>query len=79
MHVKILGTGCANCKNLERAVRDIAAKNGIDAKITKVSELQDIMAYGIMRTPGLVINEVVKSAGMIPKEDQILSWLKEAQ
>jgi small redox-active disulfide protein 2 len=79
MLVKILGAGCANCANLERKVRDLAARNGIDAEIVKVSELQDIMAYGIMRTPGLVIDEVVKSAGAIPKDEQIVGWLREAQ
>ena len=79
MHVKILGSGCTNCKNLERKVRDLVAQHGIDAEITKVSEIQDIVAYGIMRTPGLVINEVVKSVGIIPKDDQILGWLREVQ
>jgi small redox-active disulfide protein 2 len=79
MHVKILGSGCTNCKNLERKVINLLAEHGIDAEVTKVSEIADIMAYGIMRTPGLVIDEVVKSAGVIPKDEQILSWLREAR
>jgi small redox-active disulfide protein 2 len=79
MHVKIPGAGCTNCKNLERKVRDRVSRHGIDAEITKVSELQDIMSYGIMRTSGLVINEMVKSVGIIPKDDQILVWLREVQ
>ena len=79
MLVKILGSGCTNCKNLERKVRDLVAKHGIDAEIMKVSEIREIMEYGIMRTPGLVIDDVVKSAGITPKDDQILGWLREVQ
>lgn len=75
MLVKILGSGCANCINLERKVRTIVAEHGLDADIVKVSEIQDIVAYGILRTPGLVINETVKSSGVIPKDSQILEWL----
>ena len=79
MHVKILGVGCANCANLERKVISLLSEHGIDAEVTKVTELADIMAYGIMRTPGLVIDEIVKSAGAIPKDEQILAWLREAR
>lgn len=75
--VKILGTGCKKCNMLEQKVRDIAAQNNIEAHFIKVSDIQDIMNYKIMMTPGLVINEKVKSSGMIPKDDQILTWLKE--
>jgi small redox-active disulfide protein 2 len=77
MLVKILGSGCTNCINLEKKVRNLVAENGIDADIVKVSEIQDIVAYGILRTPGLVINETVKSSGAIPKDSQILEWLRE--
>jgi small redox-active disulfide protein 2 len=79
MHIKILGSGCANCTNLERKVINLLAVHGIDAEVSKVTEIQDIVAYGIMRTPGLVVNEVVKSSGVIPKDEQILAWLREAQ
>jgi small redox-active disulfide protein 2 len=78
MLVKILGTGCATCKNLEQKVRNVITQNNIDAEIAKITEIQDIMAYGIMRTPGLVIDEVVKCSGVIPKDEQILQWLREA-
>lgn len=74
--VKILGTGCNKCKALEQKVRDIATQHNIDAEFTKVTEIEDIMKYGIMMTPGLVINEQVKSYGIIPKEEQIINWLK---
>lgn len=75
--VKILGVGCNKCKALEKKVRDLATQNNIDAEFIKVTEIEDIMKYGIMMTPGLVINEQVKSYGIIPKEEQIINWLKE--
>ena len=76
MIIKILGTGCAKCNTLENKVKEVVAKNSINAEILKVSELKDIMSYGIMMTPGLVINEKVVSFGNIPKDDQILTWIK---
>lgn len=75
--VKILGTGCKKCLNLETKVREIITQNGIDAAVEKVTDINEMMGYGIMMTPGLVINEQVKSFGIIPKDDQILNWLKE--
>ena len=77
MNIKVLGIGCSKCKALEEKVRVIVAKNNINAEVEKVSDLEEIMKYGIMLTPGLVINEKVKSYGMVPKEDQILRWIKE--
>lgn len=79
MIVKILGTGCAKCNNLENKVNELIKSNNIDAMVQKVSDLQDIMKYGIMSTPGLVINEQVKSYGSIPKDSQILEWLMESK
>ncbi|MGB6122462.1 MAG: thioredoxin family protein [Bacteroidota bacterium] len=77
MVVKILGTGCSRCRLLEQKVREVAEKHNVDCVIEKVSELDQIMAYGIMMTPGLVVNDVVKSSGKIPKDEQILQWLVE--
>ncbi len=77
MIIKILGTGCARCNSLENKVKEVAAANSINAEFQKVTDIQEIMKYGIMMTPGLVINEVVKSSGIIPKDEQILQWLKE--
>jgi len=79
MIIKILGTGCTKCKKLEDTVREVMQKNNIEGEIIKITQLDDIMKYGIMMTPGLVINEKVKSYGNIPKEEQILEWLKENQ
>lgn len=74
--VKILGTGCKKCLTLEQKVKDVIASNSIDATVEKVTDLNDIMNYGIMMTPGLVVNEKVVSSGTIPNDEQILNWLK---
>jgi small redox-active disulfide protein 2 len=77
MIVKILGTGCTKCKMLEEKVREIINKNNIDAEVEHINDLEEIMKYGVIGTPGLVINEKVKSYGSIPKDEQILAWLLE--
>ena len=77
LSVKILGPGCSKCKTLEAKVRNIVINNNIQAEITKVEDINDMMSYGIMMTPALVVNETVKSYGIIPKDEQILNWLKE--
>lgn len=79
MKIKVLGTGCAKCVNLENRVKELVKNNNIEAEVEKVSELQEIMKYGVMMTPGLVINEKVVSYGSIPKESQILEWIREAK
>ena len=76
MKVKILGTGCKKCQSLEAKVREVVQQNNINAEVEKVTDLSAIVSYGIMMTPGLVIDEKVKSYGTIPKDDQILSWLR---
>ena len=77
MIVKILGAGCKKCLTLESKVRELVQQNNLKAVIEKVTDIQEIMNYGIMMTPGLVINEQVKSYGIIPKDDQLIKWLKE--
>ena len=74
--VKVLGSGCKKCQNLETKVRDLVAANNIDAVVEKVTDIQEMVNYGIMMTPALVINEQVKSFGSIPKDDQLLNWLR---
>ena len=77
MIIKILGSGCAKCNKLEEKVKQLALDNNIEATFQKVTDFQEMMKYKIMMTPALVINEVVKSTGIIPKDDQIIQWLKE--
>ena len=75
MVIKILGTGCPKCKKLEAIVREVIDMNDIEAEIEKVTDMKDIMAYNVMMTPALVIDEEVKSTGNIPNRDEILEWL----
>lgn len=76
MKVQILGIGCTKCKTLEQKIRSLNDKHALNLEIEKVTELKEIMKYGIMMTPGLVINGVLKSVGTIPKDEQLLEWIK---
>ncbi len=75
--IKVLGSGCKKCQTLEAKVRDLITANNIDAVVEKVSDINEMMNYNIMMTPALVVNEKVKSFGIIPKDDQLLKWLQE--
>jgi small redox-active disulfide protein 2 len=77
--IKILGPGCANCKKLEAVTRQVVTNLHLDAEILKVTEYPEIMAYNIMSTPGLVINERLVSAGRIPNQSEITTFLNNAQ
>jgi small redox-active disulfide protein 2 len=74
--VKVLGSGCANCKKLEAITKKVIDELGLEAQIEHVTEYADIMKYPIMSTPGLVVNEKVVSSGRIPSEGEIAGWLK---
>lgn len=76
MTVKILGTGCPKCQTLEARVQEVASRHGLQCEIQKVTDLSQIMEYGVMMTPSLVVNEEVKSVGTIPPEEHILQWLQ---
>ena len=76
--VKILGSGCANCKRLEAITRQVIDQMGVDAEVVKVTEFSDIMAYNIMSTPGLVLNEKLVSAGRIPSAAEITALVTTA-
>jgi small redox-active disulfide protein 2 len=78
LNIKILGSGCANCKRLEQITRMVVGNLGMEAEIEKVTDFTEIMKYPIISTPGLVINEKVVSSGRIPTETQITDWLIEA-
>lgn len=71
MEIKVLGTGCSNCKTLEKSVIDALAEMNIIANVEKVEDIQKIMSYGIMRTPGLVINQKVVISGRVPSMKEI--------
>ena len=78
MNIKILGTGCTNCKNLEKATYNAVAELEINATITKVEDIQQIMSYGIMRTPALVVDEKVILYGRVPSVSEIKELLQKA-
>lgn len=78
MDIKVLGTGCANCKATITLIGQIAQAKGVTVKLEKVEELRDIMAYGVMSTPGVVIDGKVVHAGGIPSRDKIEHWLAAA-
>jgi len=73
--VKILGSGCANCRKLEAVARDAAASAGVAAEFIKVTDMKAIMAYDLLSTPGLVINEKLVSSGRIPTQAEVRQWL----
>ena len=78
MEVKILGTGCPNCKRLEKIARQALAEMGVEATVTKVTDMVDILAYNIPATPGLVIDEKVVSYGRIPTKAETTSLIATA-
>jgi len=75
MLIKILGTGCAKCNRLEQLTKEAASELGIEAQFEHVTQMEHIMAYPIMTTPALVIEEQVKCSGRIPSKDEIAGWL----
>lgn len=77
MEIKILGTGCSNCKKLEANAREAVNKLQVEAKITKVEDIKDIMKYGVMRTPAIVINEKVKMFGKVSSVDEIVKYIND--
>jgi len=79
MEIKVLGTGCPKCKRLEQITHEAMAEAGVQATLTHVTKIDEIMAYPIMSTPGLVINEQLKSSGRLPRKEEIVAWLREAQ
>lgn len=76
--IKVLGSGCANCKRVEQIARKVIGEMSLEAEIIKVTEYPDIMKYNIMSTPGLVINEKVVSSGRIPTSAEVTTWVANA-
>jgi len=75
--IKVLGSGCRNCVNTADLVEKKARELGIEVKVEKVTDMGEIMGYGVMSTPGVVIDEKVVHAGSVPSADQIAGWLRE--
>lgn len=75
MEIKVLGTGCTKCKTLEKATLAAVKELGLEATVTKEEDIMNIMAYGVMRTPGLVIDEKVVVSGRIPSAKELKELL----
>ena len=79
MEIKVLGTGCPKCKALEKATQDVITEMGVDASITKEEDIMKIMEYGIMHTPGLVIDGKVVMSGRVPSTKEIQQFITQNQ
>jgi small redox-active disulfide protein 2 len=78
MEIKVLGTGCPNCKELERRVRNVLAELGIAANVEKVTDIKKIVEFKVLGTPGLVIDGRVVSSGRVPNPAEIRDWVRGA-
>ena len=77
--IKILGPGCANCRRVEEVARKAATELGVEAEFVKVTDYNDILAYNVISTPGLVINEKLVCSGKIPAPSSVAGWINEAR
>ncbi|WP_246222802.1 thioredoxin family protein [Maribellus comscasis] len=75
MEIKVLGTGCAKCKKLEQITENVVKEMGLDASIEKIEDIYKIMQFGVMQTPGLVVNGKVVLTGRLPKSDELRNLL----
>ncbi|MDY0104110.1 MAG: thioredoxin family protein [Lentimicrobium sp.] len=75
MEIKVLGTGCAKCKSLEKVTKEAVEKTGVNATITKVEDIVEIMNFGVMTTPALVVDGEVLVKGRVPSVDEIAKLL----
>ncbi|EXI70650.1 MAG TPA: thioredoxin family protein [Candidatus Accumulibacter phosphatis] len=76
MLIKILGSGCAKCDRLEQLTREVVAELGLTARFEHVREMDRIMAYPVMTTPALVVDEIVKVSGRLPSKEELAGWLQ---
>jgi small redox-active disulfide protein 2 len=79
MEIRILGPGCARCHDLEKRTINVLAELGLAADVRNISDIKKIMEFGIVSTPGLVIDGRVKSSGRIPSREEIKNWIREAR
>jgi small redox-active disulfide protein 2 len=76
--IKVLGSGCANCKRVEQIAHKVVSEMAIEAEVIKVTDYNDIMMYNVLSTPGLVINEKLVSTGRIPTPAEVTTWVANA-
>lgn len=76
MDIKVLGSGCSKCAKLEAIVKEVVSEQGLEATVTKIEDIKEIFAYGVMKTPALVVDEEVVLSGSVPKKSKIEALLK---
>jgi small redox-active disulfide protein 2 len=76
MEIKVLGPGCAKCKQTEKIVNETVAESGVDVKVEKVTDMMEIAGYGVMSTPAVVVDGEVKSVGKVPKKEDVAGWIR---
>lgn len=76
MEIKVLGPGCAKCKETEKLVREVVSESGAAATVEKISDFQQIASYGVFSTPAVVIDGEVKVVGKVPSRSELISWIK---
>ncbi|MBZ0132745.1 MAG: thioredoxin family protein [Rhodocyclaceae bacterium] len=74
-NVKVLGTGCANCKNTLKLIEDVAKEKGVEVQLEKIEDLKQIMTWGVLSTPGVVVDGKVVHAGGVPARAKVEGWL----
>jgi small redox-active disulfide protein 2 len=79
LKIKVLGAGCAKCRQVERIVSQAVAEAGVDANVEKVTDLMEIAGYGVFGTPAVIIEGEVKCTGKIPQKDAVKSWIREKE
>lgn len=79
INIKVLGSGCPNCKKLEALCQEVVTENNLEANIHKITDLNKFADFGVMMTPGLIVNDKVLSQGKIPTKSTLEHWIKEAE
>lgn len=78
VNIKVVGSGCANCQKLEQLCKEAVAESGVEANVEKVTDFKKFADLGIFMTPGLIINDQVKSSGKIPTKSTLMQWMIDA-
>ena len=76
MEIKVLGPGCAKCEQTEKIVKEAVSETGVDARITKVTDVMEIAKHGVFVTPAVVVDGEVKSVGKVPSEEEVKAWIE---
>jgi small redox-active disulfide protein 2 len=76
MEIKVLGPGCAKCEQTEKIVKEAVSETGVDAQITKVTDVMEIAKHGVFVTPAVVVDGEVKSVGKVPNEEEVKAWIE---